>query len=274
MPELPEVETVRRGIMPLAKGRTVEKVIVRCRSLRLPVDVKLAQKIRGKKIMDIRRRGKYLVFDLAGGKNRAGDNHIIAHLGMSGVFYFSDNPPSTKHEHIGLKLGNRFLIYQDPRRFGCFVLCAAPDEPPLLANLGAEPLSSAFNGKSLHSKLKGKRIPIKTALLDGRVVAGVGNIYASESLFAAKIRPQTAAGSVSKARADALAIEVKKILRRAIRAGGSTIRDYAQPSGEKGYFQMQWKVYGRDNQPCACGGTIRKIVQSNRATYYCPRCQR
>ena len=281
MPELPEVETVRRGIAPLSCGRTIGRVVVRCRRLRWPLDSRLREKISGKTLSRIWRRGKYLIFDLSDNlsqNSNGGDAKkplsIIAHLGMSGVFYFSDKPPHEKHEHIGLELGGRFLIYKDPRRFGCFILTRAPNEHPLLRGLGMEPLSDAFNGATLRAALRGRRAPIKTALLDGRVVAGVGNIYASESLHAAAIRPQTAAVSMSTVRTDKLARAIKKILRSALRAGGSTIRDYAQPSGEKGFFQGQWKVYERDGLPCACGGMVKKIQQSGRTTYYCPRCQR
>lgn len=277
MPELPEVETVRRGIAPLSCGRRIGRVVVRCRKLRKPIDARLRAKISGKIIRQIRRRAKYLIFEL---EDDAGESSlaIIAHLGMSGVFYFSDKPPQQKHEHIGLELGGRFLIYRDPRRFGCFVLANTKSAPieshPLLCKLGVEPLSAAFNGRSFLATLQKRQVSIKTALLDGRIVAGVGNIYASESLHAAGISPNTIAANISAVRAQRLAKAIKDILRRAIRAGGSTIRDYAQPSGEAGFFQMSWKVYGRADMPCACGGTIRKIQQNGRATYYCPKCQR
>ena len=268
MPELPEVETVRRGVVGHIRNKRLEKVIVRCRTLRLPVDENLPKILTGKTVFNLRRRGKYLIFDLDGGA-------IISHLGMSGVFYFSDSPPQKKHEHIGLLIGGRFLIYHDPRRFGCFVWHpGAPESHPLLRYLGAEPLSAKFCGDVLRGFLRGKKSPIKTVLLDGRIVAGIGNIYAGESLHMAKIRPQTPAGKISAARAAVLAAAIKHILQKALRAGGSTMRDFINPDSAPGYFQTQWKVYGRAGESCACGGRIKKITQSGRATYYCPRCQR
>ncbi|MGI9306290.1 MAG: bifunctional DNA-formamidopyrimidine glycosylase/DNA-(apurinic or apyrimidinic site) lyase [Gammaproteobacteria bacterium] len=268
MPELPEVETVRRGIAGQLRGKCIDEVIVRCRRLRLPVDKNLRARLVGKTVLRMRRRGKYLIFDLDGGA-------VVAHLGMSGVFYFSKTPPQNKHEHIALQIGGQFLIYHDPRRFGCFVWHAgAPDSHPLLRNLGAEPLSAKFNGALLCDAWKGRAAPVKTALLDGRAVAGIGNIYAAESLHLARIRPQTPAGKISAARAEKLAAAIKQILQKALRAGGSTLRNFSHPDGAPGHFQMQWKVYGRAGKPCACGGAIKKITQSGRATYYCPRCQK
>ena len=269
MPELPEVETVRRGIARHVCKKRIDAVVVRRRMLRLPVDKNLPEILTGKTIATLRRRGKYLIFNTDGGGS------VIAHLGMSGVFYFSDSPPHKKHEHIGLLIGGRFLIYHDPRRFGCFVWHAgAPESHALLCNLGAEPLSEKFNGAALRACMRGKKTPVKTALLDGRTVAGIGNIYANESLHAAKIRPQTPAGSLSAARAELLAAALKTVLRKALRAGGSSMRDFVNPESAPGYFQTQWKVYGREGELCGCGGRIKKTTQSARSTYYCPRCQR
>ena len=268
MPELPEVETVCRGIARHATGRIIEQVIVRERRLRLPVDNNLRRRLCGQKIVQVRRRGKYLIFDCA-------DGAVIAHLGMSGVFYFADSPPHQTHEHIGLKIGGRFLIYKDPRRFGCFVWSSgAPESHALLCALGPEPLSANFNGDTLRRALQNKSVAIKPALLDGRTVAGVGNIYASESLHLAGIRPQTVARKIGALRTERLAAAIKTILRRAIAAGGSTIKDFAQPDNTPGYFQTSWKVYAQAGTKCACGGTVRQIRQSGRTTYYCPRCQR
>lgn len=269
MPELPEVETVRRGVAPHIVGHIIEDAIVRERRLRLPVDEDFCKYVRGRRVIELRRRGKYLIFVLDGGA-------LIAHLGMSGGFYFSSSPPDRKvHEHIGMQINGQFLIYKDTRRFGCIVCCdGAPDSHALLKKLGPEPLSAAFHGTALRAGLRGRSTPLKTALMDGALVAGIGNIYAAESLHIAGIRPQTLARRLSLVRAEKLAAAIKDVLRRAIRAGGSTIRDFAHPDNAPGYFQMQWKVYGREGVPCACGGVIKKIKQNGRATYYCPRCQK
>ena len=268
MPELPEVETVRRGLSPRIVGRIISDIVIRERRFRLPLDASFRRRICGRRILNLRRRGKYLVFEF-------NEIALIAHLGMSGVFYFSDSPPDkARHEHVGFKIEKEFLIYKDPRRFGCIVLCDSPDSHPLLQKLGPEPLSAAFSGSVLREKLRGRKTPIKTALMDGKVVAGIGNIYASESLYLAGVNPQTAAGELSSVRAEKLAAAIKNILRRAIRAGGSTMRDFAKADGAPGYFQMQWKVYGRENTKCTCGGIVKKITQNSRATYYCPRCQK
>ena len=269
MPELPEVETVRRGIAPVLQNAIVEEVVVRERRMRLPVPKNFRQRLKGRRIITIGRRGKYLTFQLDDG------GAVIAHLGMSGAFYFSETPPREKHEHVGFQINGRFLIYHDPRRFGGFALFEGePENHPLLCEIGPEPLSAKFNGKCLFEALHKRHSPIKTAVMDGKVVAGVGNIYASESLYLAKIRPQTSAARLSVVRMSALAAAIKDVLRRAIRAGGSSMRDFYHPDNSPGYFQTKWKVYGRKGESCQCGGVIRKIVQSNRATYYCPRCQR
>ncbi len=269
MPELPEVETVRRGVAPHVVGRRIEKTIVRERRLRLPIKNCFCKNVDGRRVINLRRRGKYLIFDLE-------DGALIAHLGMSGVFYFSSSPPDkTMHEHVGLKIGGRFLIYKDPRRFGCIVFCEGePGSHSLLKHLGPEPLSAAFDGAALRDNLRGRGTPLKTALMDGKVVAGIGNIYAAESLHLAGIRPQTPARKLSAVRAEKLAAAIKNVLRRAIQAGGSTLRDFAKADGAPGYFQTRWKVYGREGARCDCGGEIKKIAQNARATYYCPRCQR
>ena len=269
MPELPEVETVRRGVRQRVIGQRIANTIINERRLRAPIDSRFCKQTRGRRINNLRRRGKYLIFDLDCGA-------FIVHLGMSGVLYFSSSPPNRNlHEHVGFKIGDAFLVYKDPRRFGCIVFCKSdPDSHPMLNRLGPEPLSAKFNGAMLRANLRGRATPIKSALLDGKVVAGIGNIYASESLHLAKIRPQTPAKQLSAARAEKLAAAIKTVLQNAIRAGGSTIRDFTNASGAPGYFQTQWKVYAREGEKCCCGGTIQKIVQTARATYYCPRCQR
>ena len=259
---------MRRGIAPQVIGGRIDSVIVRERRLRLPVSANLRARILGRRVLDVRRRGKYLIFDIGG-------DAIIAHLGMSGIFYFSSSPPQQKHEHIGLKIGGQFLIYRDPRRFGCFVYgVGAGESHPLLQKLGPEPLSAKFTGKVLRSALGHRQTPIKTALLNGAIVAGIGNIYASESLHLARIRPQTAAGTLSVVRAERLAAAIKTTLKKAIAAGGSSMRDFSHPNHEAGYFQTQWRVYERGGGDCNCGGRIVRIVQGGRATYYCPRCQK
>ena len=268
MPELPEVEIVRCGIAPAIEGGIIDDVIVRERRLRLSPSLHFRRQIRGRKILQTRRRGKWLIIDLERGA-------ILAHLGMTGVLYFAPRAPAAQHEHIGLKIGDGFLIYRDPRRFGGMMwLAETADNHPCLQRLGPEPLSAAFDGEILYHALRGRQTPIKTALLDGGIVAGVGNIYASESLHGAGIRPQTAAAKIGKIRAAKLADAIKITLRKAIRAGGSTIRDFVNPEQTPGYFQAQWRVYARENLPCRCGGTIRRIIQNGRASYYCPRCQR
>ncbi len=267
MPELPEVETVKRGIRPHIIGRCITAAIVREHRFRLPAPKNLNQLTRGKKILEVRRRGKYIIIDLDKGA-------LIIHLGMSGIVYFALSPPDKKHEHIALQIDDKFLIYKDPRRFGCFVYCTdSADTHPLLQKIGCEPLSAKFNGIVLQKLMKRRQSPIKTALLNGELVAGIGNIYASESLHLAGISPQMPAAEIDKTRAICLAKAIKTTLRRAIVAGGSTIRDFAQPGGESGYFQTQWQVYSRNGQLCKCGGVIKKIVQSGRSTYYCPKCQ-
>lgn len=268
MPELPEVETVRRGVRPHIVGQRIDNVIIRERRLRVPVNSDFKKRVSGQCISDLRRRGKYLMFDL----ERGG---LLTHLGMSGVLFFSDSPPNrTMHEHVGLQFKERFLLFKDPRRFGCMIWCAhPPDSHPLLANLGPEPLSAKFNGKVLQSKLQNKSVAIKSALMDGKTVAGVGNIYAVEALHLAGIRPQTPARRLCAERTRALSSAIKTVLRRAIRAGGSTLRDFAHPDREPGWFQTQWKVYGRKDQQCSCGARIKQIIQNNRSTYYCPNCQ-
>ena len=269
MPELPEVETVRRGIAPEIVGRRIVSVVVRQRRLRRLVPEDLGKKISGMLITDVRRRGKYLLIALD-------FCALLVHLGMSGALRISSTPPMAKHDHIGFALDDgRHLVYNDPRRFGLVLLINPPfEEHPLLAKLGCEPLSSAFTGVVLHTAWRRKTMPIKTALLDGKTVVGVGNIYASESLFAAGIRPQTAASKISLHRCDRLAVAIRTVLKRAIRAGGSTLRDFVDGHGNPGMFQTKWRVYGGSGKVCACGGTVRQIRQSGRATYYCPRCQR
>ena len=270
MPELPEVETVRRGLQRELPGRRVEEVIVRRRTLRRPLPAKFAQRLAGSCIRAVARRGKYLLLD-------APPQTCIIHLGMSGALSLSHMPPHNKHDHIALLLDDaRYLTYNDPRRFGLVTLTDAPPaQHPLLAAMGVEPLTRAFGGAQLARLLRGKNAPIKTALMQAHLIAGIGNIYAAESLFAAGIHPARRSGGLSADECARLAKAVKKILRRAIAAGGSSMRDFAAADGAPGYFQTEWAVYGRAGEPCPnrCGGVIAQMRQSGRSTCYCENCQ-
>lgn len=269
MPELPEVEVTRRGLASRISGRRISGVVVREPRMRWPVPRGL-QRLSGRTVRDIRRRGKYLLVD-------CGTGHLILHLGMSGSLRVL--PAGTrplKHDHFDLLLGDRVLRLHDPRRFGAVLWTREPPEShPLLAHLGVEPLSAQFHAARLHALARGARISVKQFLMDGRRVVGVGNIYASESLFRAGIAPRRRAASLKRAECEALAREIKRTLREAIRAGGSSLRDFVGSDGAAGCFQQRYWVYDRAGQPCRrCGGEIRRLVQGQRATYYCPRCQR
>ena len=269
MPELPEVEVTRRGIAPHLVGRAIAAVAVREPRLRwrIPASVR---SLAGHVVRSVRRRGKYLLLD-------CGNGHLILHLGMSGSLRLV--APGTipgKHDHFDLAVGNKILRLRDPRRFGAVLWTTEPPEThALIRHLGVEPLSAAFNAGSLHAQARARRTSIKQFLMDGRRVVGVGNIYASESLFLAGIRPQTRAGRLSPERSERLVRAVKSILRTAIRAGGSSLRDFVGSDGAQGYFQRRAWVYDRAGQGCRrCGTPIRRLIQGQRATYYCPRCQR
>lgn len=285
MPELPEVETVRRGLAAVMEGRPISNVLVRRRDLRRPVPPKFAETLTGRTVTTIDRRAKYLLFNLDDG------GVVIAHLGMSGRMVIEQAADAKlpgrfvhaaetggKHEHIVFSVGNGTVVrFSDPRRFGLMDLATRETlgDHPLLAGLGPEPLSEAFNGPELAGRLAGRRTPIKSALLDQRVVAGLGNIYVCEALFTAGLSPRRNAYTVQGVRANRLVDAVKTVLEEAIAAGGSTLRDHVAPSGEIGYFQHSFKVYGREGAGCpACSTTIRRIVQAGRSTFYCPKCQR
>ncbi len=280
MPELPEVETVVRGLRPALEGRVLERVEVRRPDLRIPFPPDLAERLEGARVLTVRRRAKYILIEMTGG------DVVIAHLGMSGRLYIEPGAPSEagKHDHLILTADDGTTVrLNDARRFGLVTLDRTEtlDRHPLLAGLGPEPLGNAFNGPALAAALAGKRTPIKAALLDQKVVAGLGNIYISEALFHAGLSPRRLAASVQGNRAERLAAAVKTVLERAIAAGGSSLRDYVQPTGELGYFQHAWAVYGREGEPCpgcdcdvAATGGVRRMVQSNRSTFYCPRRQR
>lgn len=280
MPELPEVETVVRGLRPVLEGDVFARVEVRRPDLRLPFPPDLARRLEGRRALVVRRRAKYILIEVEGG------DVVIGHLGMSGRLYIDTGPPPEigAHDHLVLTMaGGATIRFNDARRFGLVTLtrAAALDDHPLLAGLGPEPLGNEFNGPALAAALAGKRTPVKAALLDQRVVAGLGNIYISEALFHARLSPRRTAATVRRGRAERLATAVKVVLERAIAAGGSSLRDYIQPNGELGYFQHVWAVYGREGEACpgcdcdpALTGGIRRLVQSNRSSFYCPRRQR
>jgi formamidopyrimidine-DNA glycosylase len=270
MPELPEVETTRRGLEPRLLGKTLQAVKVRDGRLRWPVPGSINAQLAGKKLLSIKRRGKYLLFDF-------GEVFQIVHLGMSGSLRFVDeDAPPAVHDHVDwLFGGNTVLRLRDPRRFGAVLLTADPASHPLLAHLGPEPLTAEFDGEYLRAACRGRRTSIKNLVMDSRVVVGVGNIYASESLFRAGIRPGRAAGHLSRAECDRLAAAIKTTLQNAVKAGGTSLRDYVSTDGELGYFQLHTKVYDRAGLPCkGCGTPIKKLTSGQRATYYCPVCQK
>ena len=269
MPELPEVEVTRRGLMPHLTGRVISAVAVRQPRLRWPVS-RAVRSLAGRKVQAVRRRGKYLLVD-------CGDGHLILHLGMSGSLrVLPHGTPAEKHDHFDLVLGDRLIRLRDPRRFGAVLWTQAPvDEHPLIANLGIEPLSRALDPARLFALTRSRRAAIKLFLMDGRRVVGVGNIYASESLFRAGIDPRTRASRPSLERCARLSKAIKETLRSAIRAGGSSLRDYVGADGQAGGFQNRYWVYDREGKPCRrCGATIRRIVQGQRSTFFCPRCQK
>jgi len=270
MPELPEVETSRRGIMPYVVGERVAGVLVRDRRLRWPVSAEIDRRLPGQTIESLDRRAKYMLFNTAAGT-------MILHLGMSGSLRLlpRETPPG-KHDHIDLVFGERVLRLRDPRRFGAVLWTEAPlATHPLLAHLGVEPLSRALTAAHLHAITRGHRSAIKQLLMDGRRIVGVGNIYACESLFVAGVDPRRPARGLSRARCERLVLAIKLTLRKAIRAGGASLRDFVRSDGEPGHFQLRAWVYGRAGLPCRrCGTPVRRIVQAQRATFYCPRCQR
>jgi formamidopyrimidine-DNA glycosylase len=270
MPELPEVETTRRGLLTRIEGQTLTRVIVRHAQLRWPVPVDLEKQLRGRKLKTIIRRGKYLLFDFSGLTQ-------IVHLGMSGSLRFAQpNEPPAVHDHVDWVFADGTILrLRDPRRFGAVLLTDDPQNHPLLAHLGPEPLSADFDGNTLYQLTRGAKIAIKNLIMDSKRLVGVGNIYASESLFAAGIRPGTAAGRLTRQACERLAKAIKTVLQAAIRSGGSSLRDYVATDGELGYFQLHTKVYDRAGQPCKiCKTPIKRIVQGQRASFYCPHCQR
>ncbi len=283
MPELPEVETVRRGLTPVMEGAVIAQAEVNRPDLRWPLPDRMAERLTGQRVDRLRRRSKYLLADLDSGET------LLVHLGMSGRITVSgdplgrfvhDHPAREKHDHVVLHMGNGARVtYNDPRRFGAMDLMATDgqDGHPLLAVLGPEPLGNKFDETYLIDALKGRKTTIKAALLDQGIIAGLGNIYVCEALFRAGISPLRKAGNISSARVATLVPVIRKVLEDAIAAGGSSLRDFRQADGELGYFQHSFDVYGREGQPCrtpGCGGTIRRVTQSGRSSFHCPRCQR
>jgi formamidopyrimidine-DNA glycosylase len=272
MPELPEVETTRRGIAPLAVGRRVLHMHVYDPRLRWSVPASLPKRIAGRTIDAVERRSKYLLFRLAG-------DTLLVHLGMTGSLraYTHRPPPRVRHDHVDIVLDSGVTLrYHDPRRFGAMLWLPPPAEAhPLLAKLGPEPFDAACDAGHLWRGSRKRTAAIKLALMDNHLIVGVGNIYANESLFRAGIRPTTPASRVSRLRWARLVDEVRATLAEAIAKGGSTLRDYVDSRGEPGYFQLDYFVYGRQGLPCrVCGTVVRQIRQGGRATCYCPRCQR
>jgi len=271
MPELPEVETTRRGIEPWLVGHRIEQVIVRDRRLRWPVPRGLPAQLRGSTVKAVRRRAKYLLIATDTGT-------AILHLGMSGSLRVMDaNAPPLAHDHVDIVLDTgRCLRFNDPRRFGCLLFTAGdPLRHRLLKDLAVEPLYREFDSDALWRHARGRRASIKAFIMDSRSVVGVGNIYASEVLFRAGIRPGLAAGKVSRERMAILVTRIREVLTEAIGAGGTTLRDYVDPAGMPGYFGTKLFVYERAGKPCRkCRTTIRQYVQGQRSTYWCPQCQR
>lgn len=283
MPELPEVETVRRGLLPVMEGAKIAKAAVNRPDLRWPFPENMAARLTGKTVQALRRRSKYVLLDLDSGET------LLIHLGMSGRMlisghqigdHYHEHPAPAKHDHVVFDMGNGARItFNDARRFGAMDLMATKEceDHWLMRDLGPEPLGNGFNEDYLVERLKARNTPIKSALLDQRIIAGLGNIYVCEVLFRAGIHPARKAGKISAKRVMGLVPIVREVLTEAIAAGGSSLRDYRQADGELGYFQHGFQVYDRQGQDCqnpTCEGEIDRIVQSGRSSFFCPQCQR
>lgn len=283
MPELPEVETVRRGLAPVMENQTIVKALVNRADLRWPFPPDMAARLTGRQVTGLRRRSKYILVDLDSGET------LLIHLGMSGRMLVSgdplgvfvqNHPAAMKHDHVVFEMANGARItFNDPRRFGAMDLLetARAADHKLLALIGPEPLGNDFNEPYLVAALAGRNVAIKSALLDQRIVAGLGNIYVCEALFRARILPERRAGQISAAQVAGLVPIIRQVLQDAIAAGGSSLRDFRQADGELGYFQHSFDVYGREGQACraaGCDGKIMRIVQGGRSSFYCPQCQR
>jgi formamidopyrimidine-DNA glycosylase len=283
VPELPEVETVRRGLSPVMEGRMILAADVRRPDLRWPLPERMAERLAGQRVERLRRRSKYILADLSSGET------LIVHLGMSGRMLVSGtmlgefhhhHPAPEKHDHVVLEMeGGARITFNDARRFGAMDLVSTEraERHWLLADLGPEPLGNAFHEDYLVARLKGRNTPIKAALLDQRIVAGLGNIYVCEVLHRAGISPRRSAGRIAGPRVRAMVPVIRQVLSEAIEAGGSSLRDYRQADGELGYFQHTFRVYDREGDPCVtpgCSGTVGRIVQSGRSSFFCATCQR
>ena len=283
MPELPEVETVMRGLAPVMQGQVIAQAHVNRPDLRWPFPVCMAERLTGQAVLGLRRRSKYILLDLSGGET------LLVHLGMSGRMLVSgdplgrfvrDHPAPEKHDHVVFDMANKARVtFNDPRRFGAMDLMstAQGEAHPLLKKIGPEPFGNAFNEYYLATTLSARKTPIKTALLDQKIIAGLGNIYVCEALFRAGISPLCKAADLSRDRAAALVPVIRQVLQEAIDAGGSSLRDFRQADGELGYFQHNFAVYGREGEDCrsdGCPGVILRAVQSGRSSFYCEQCQR
>ncbi len=269
MPELPEVETTRRGIAPFVTGHVVTHVVLRRKDLRWPIPLAITTKLPGQRIDVVERRAKYLLLHTQTGS-------ALLHLGMSGSLRLTDPAlPLRMHDHVDLVLDSgKALRFNDPRRFGCLLWQKPGEVHPLLRGLGPEPLGDTFDGDWLWVRSRGRRAAVKTFLMDQAVVVGVGNIYASEALFAAGVHPKRAAGAVSRVRYACIANEIRRVLNYAITRGGTTLRDFLAPDGAPGYFEQELSVYGRAGERCkVCGTAIRAQVIGQRMSYWCPHCQ-
>lgn len=273
MPELPEVETICNGLKQAAIGKIVEEVLARRFDLRVEIPRNLPEMLVGQEILDFKRRGKYILVNFSGNKT------MIVHLGMSGSFVIYNNFRNSfaKHDHVIFKLNSgQEIVFNDPRRFGLILI--EDDENVVgnkfIAKLGIEPLEDEFEGAYLFNLCNKRKVNIKALIMNANLIVGVGNIYASESLFLSKILPIRNADSLNKNECEALVLAIKEVLRAAIKSGGSTLRDYITSSGEKGYFQHNFNVYGKQGQPCVnCQNMIEKIIQNNRSSFYCGNCQ-
>jgi formamidopyrimidine-DNA glycosylase len=295
MPELPEVETVRRGLQPVMEGARILSVEARRPDLRFPFPPDFVRRLSGKKIVSLGRRAKYLTAEIEGGPL------LICHLGMSGSFrveaddgattpgdFYHERSKAASHDHVVFHLASprgkkSKVVFNDPRRFGFMLFADEHNEHPMLADLGVEPTGNTLDGRLLADLMRSKKTPLKAALLDQTLIAGLGNIYVSEALWRAGLSPRRAAGTIASAngkvsqRAERLASAIRSVIAEAIEAGGSSLRDYVHADGSLGYFQHSFSVYDREGEPChkpGCGGTIQRIVQSGRSTFYCPVCQR
>ena len=288
MPELPEVETVRRGLAPAMEGRRIDRLEQRRADLRFPFPDGFSKRLENRTIVALRRRAKYLLIELDDGAV------VISHLGMSGSYrveeqgvgvFHHPRDRQEKHDHVVFHVGDQRIVYNDPRRFG-FMLLTSRDEladHPLIRDLGVEPTGNALGAELLATQFAGKAAPLKAALLDQKIIAGLGNIYVCEALWRARLSPRRRAGSLVTARGrpvarlEALVSHIRQVIAEAIEAGGSSLRDHRQADGSLGYFQHRFDVYDREGEPCrgdGCKGVVRRIVQSGRSTFYCPVCQR